>query len=146
MMHKVDSLLAGGASGPQIWDAMTSMRIQELVTNTDFRKTYLENWRLAGVTAVGYSLFKFRHPYTFDSIIEDIGDLTYMLDSLSDVFVKVIKAEDIRGAKAQGKHGFIMFVENTDQFGNNLENIDLFYKFGLEKREDTSVSQFVHIS
>lgn len=100
------------------------MSIQELVTNTDFRKTYLDNWRLAGVTTVCNSLFKFTRPYTFDSIIEDVGDLTYILESLPDAFVKVIKAEDIRRAKAQEKHDFIMFVENTEQFGNDLENID----------------------
>ncbi len=131
MTREVDRLLSSGASGPQIWDRMTSMRVRELVTNAAFRKAYLKNWRSAGVTAICYSLFRFANPYTFESTIEDISDITYMLDGLPEAFVKVVKAEDLRRAKTEGKFGIIFFVENTEQFGKELQNIDLFYRLGL---------------
>jgi membrane dipeptidase len=107
------------------------MRVRELVTNVAFRKAYLENWKSAGVTAICYSLFRFANPYTFESTIEDISDIAYMLDSLPEAFVKVTKAEDLHRAKKEGKYGIVFFIENTEQFAKNLQNIDLFYRLGL---------------
>ncbi len=131
MMQAADRLLSVNTSPPEVWDEMIHVRIQELVSNPTYLKEYLENWDKAGVTAICYSLFSFADPYSFSTTIREIARLTYLFDNLPKQFQKILKAEDLIRSKTQGSHGIILYVENTDEFGKDLEKIDLFHELGL---------------
>ncbi len=131
MMQTADRLLAANTYPPAVWDEMIRVRIHELVSNAEYLREYLANWDKAGVTAICYSLFSYAEPYSFATTVREIAHLTYLFDNLPDKFQKILKAEDLVRVKAKKGHGIILYVESTDEFGKNLDNIDFFHELGL---------------
>jgi membrane dipeptidase len=93
---------------------------------------YMDLMRQAGLTAVNLCLAS-EPNYTPDlrTALYRINDNLAMLDSYADRTIHVLKAEDIRRAKAEGKLGIIFYFESASMLEGDIALVPIFHRLGL---------------
>lgn len=84
-----------------------------------------EWWDISGVTANSAEL----RPMA--NIWHDLSVWNYAFDHL-DWLIKVRTTDDIRRAKAEGKHAALLHIQCTDWLGTNLDMLDILANFGFK--------------
>jgi len=132
---EIDKMLDAGKTFPEIQGRIfghPSVQ-RDLIRDTEAREKYAGVWNLSGVTAINRSLPN----DSLQSAISGISYETHKLESLRDIVVKAICAEDVRRAKRDGKHAIMWNLQNTLPFGGGVDvecelgNIDLLYRLGI---------------
>ncbi len=105
---------------------------QKIVSDNNYFNKYTEAWIKSGVSCISWTVGPiYERPYTFDGIIHNYSFLTHIIENRNDFFQKVLKVKDIEMAKAHGKKGIIINLQNLEPIGSNLEMVDLFYMMGI---------------
>jgi membrane dipeptidase len=93
---------------------------------------YMDYMRQAGLTAVCLCLAS-EPNYTPDlrTALHRIVDNLALLESYADRTIHVLKAEDIRRAKAEGKLGIVFYFESANMFEGNIALVPIFHRLGL---------------
>jgi len=124
--------LARGKSAIDALVAARSLQVQEIATDAEVRRRYLAAWDEAGVTCVSATQGGLgTPPFSFDASLKAIAETTRLFDAVPDHLVKITRAEDIRRAKREGRHGILMNFQNTAHLGLDLRNLELFYNLGI---------------
>ena len=130
---KAEELISRGLDYITIRSELEKVLQEELRSNGEARRLYMEAWDRAGVTVGSITLSS----TNFQSAISSIAMVNERLDLFQDRLVKVTRAEHIRRAKEEGKHGIIMNFQNTTAIGGGvdvdaeMENLRLFYRLGV---------------
>ncbi len=95
---------------------------------------FKEWWDISGVTAGDRQEVNTNGP--LEVAMRQLAMVTLQFDRL-DWLIKAISADDIRRAKAEGKHAGFISAEFTIAMGQNLDNLDMFHEFGLNKLQLT---------
>jgi len=66
-------------------------------------------------------------------VVHQIAQWNKFFDKHPDVFLKVLKAEDVLEAKKNGKVGIIFNMQDTTPIAQNLDRIGLFYDLGVRQ-------------
>src|SRR5207253_2596833 len=78
----------------------------------------LDAWDAAGVTCVSATQGDFgTPPFSYESGLDALAHTAHLLDELPDHLVKATRAADIRRAKQEHKHAFVLNFQNTTHFG-----------------------------
>ncbi|MBI4277275.1 MAG: membrane dipeptidase, partial [Armatimonadetes bacterium] len=124
--------LATGKSAIEAVVTARDLLLNEIVSDPAVQRQYLAAWDDAGVTCVSATQGGLGiPPFSFESSLHAIAHTTRLVDALPDHLVKVTRAEDIRRAKKEGRHGILMNFQNTAHLGTNLKILDLFYNLGI---------------
>jgi len=70
-------------------------------------------------------------PYSFEGVFHNFSFMTYILDNRKDFLVKVLKAEDIKKARDEGKKAIILNFQSMEHIGENLDLVELYYMMGI---------------
>ena len=135
MLKRLDELIAKNKPPWAIGVELEELSIKELVENAEYRQTFWETIKKAGVTAVSTTIgaLSSQVPFTFENAVEDLARWTYMFDVLGDLFVKVTKAGDVRRAKREGKFAVVLNFQNSTHIGSDVNNLDFFYYAGVRQ-------------
>ncbi len=87
----------------------------------------LRNAKESGITAINLSIGGFDVPSTFASMAYWEREL----DAHPDVLVRVRSLRDLRAARDAGKLGLIYGFQSTRMIGSDLDNLELFARFGV---------------
>lgn len=60
-----------------------------------------------------------------------IGDVYAVVRANADWLTLCLSADDIEGAKAQGKLGVGLHFQGTEPFGNDINTVEVFYRLGI---------------
>jgi len=91
-----------------------------------------EFWDKSGITAASHTIGVFGPDgaWSFGQAIRDCAKWQRRFDAV-DKFQKVTKAADILAAKENGSLGIILNFQNAVCIGDKLDNVNLFYDFGV---------------
>ncbi|GIW53208.1 MAG: dipeptidase [Gemmatimonadales bacterium] len=87
----------------------------------------IQNVKLSGITAVNLTVSGSRLPDTFARM----GYWERELQAHPDVFLKVYTVADIQRAKSSKRLGLIYGFQNATMLEGDLDNLELFYNFGV---------------
>ena len=125
---RIRSGLAAGKTAIDVIAQLQGPTVHELATNAGAREQYLIAWDAAGVTCVSDTQGGLgTPPFSFESGLSAIAHTTRLIDALQDHLVRVTRAQDIRRAKQDGKHGVLLNFQNTTHFGLEWDRLELFY-------------------
>lgn len=132
IIERVSDLAMSGFKG-YILEEVENMGLKELVEDAKTREDYIRDIKTSGVTAVNSTVDGVWKSswWTFEAAIQGLSRMDFKIDKLREILVRATRADDIRKAKANGKMAVIYGFQNTNQIGEDLENIDLFYRFGV---------------
>jgi membrane dipeptidase len=135
MLKRLDELIVEKKPAWTIGNEMEELSIKELVGNPEYRKKCWETIKQAGVTGVSTTVGALSGPvpFTYENAVKDLAKWTYMFDALKDIFVKVVRAEDVRIAKKEGKFAVLLNFQNITHICNELDNLDFFYYAGIRQ-------------
>ena len=127
------TLTKGGQPRWLVNESVGELELKELVENPETRRRYVEDVKRSGVTAVNYTVgTRWRGvSRSFRGAVRSFADLTFRIESLREVLVKAVCAEDIRRAKRDGKLAIIPGFQDTAHLEDNLEILELFYRLGI---------------
>ena len=129
LLAQIDEMVTAGTSPSVVVRAIQTATLRSLWAGD--LPGFWEGWEESGVDVTSLTLGGFgEDPFTFENAIYDLGLWTRTFDVVNR-FVKVMNAADARRAKAEGKKAVILNFQNTTHFGDDLDNVDLFYDFGL---------------
>jgi membrane dipeptidase len=116
----------------QVMEESRDMALREVVEDPETRQNYVQDLKTSGVTAVNYTVgTSWRGSQrSFRGSVKGFSNLHYLVDALPQV-VKATKAGDIVEAKDAGKFAFIPGFQDTSQFEDDLEVLELFYRLGI---------------
>jgi membrane dipeptidase len=83
-------------------------------------------WDVSGITAGNRQL----DMDTYEGMTRSMAFVTLQFDCF-DWLTKATTGSEIRKAKAEGKHAGFVSAQNTLAVGQNLDNLDMLYDFGL---------------
>jgi membrane dipeptidase len=88
--------------------------------------------RASGVTAVNVCVNEVGNgPGRFEKAVEIIASYEHELNTHPDVFLKVLRAQDLALAKSTGRMGLIYGAEDSSMLDGDLKRLALFYDLGL---------------
>lgn len=67
---------------------------------------------------------------SFEQVLREVGRATVQFDGLGWL-VKALRADDIKRAKAQGKHAGFLHMQDTRAIERDLDRLDLLYDLGM---------------
>lgn len=140
-------MLFQGPIGPA---AYTGEMEEQVKANLEEHHDYKKNMRwavaLAARNAVRGELPEFKEWWDASGVTA--GNRQFSMDSTADLLrtlavanlqfdrldwlVKALTADDIRRAKAQGKHAGFISSQNTLALGQSLDNLDMLHEFGVK--------------
>jgi membrane dipeptidase len=130
--EQVHTMLASGRTALEVLTETNGPIVWEITTNPAVREQYLNAWKAAGVTCVSATQGGFgTPPFGFESGLQAIAQTTRLIDALPDHLVKATRAEDVRRAKRDGRHAFLLNFQNTTHFGLDWRRLELFYDLGI---------------
>jgi membrane dipeptidase len=132
MTDRAEEQLAAGARAIDVWVETRELLFQEIATDSEVQRQYLSAWDQVGVTCIsatqgvlGRSLF------SFETAVDAIAQTTRLLDALPTDLMKVTRAEDVRQAKREGKHGIIFNLQNTSHFEADWRKLEVLRDLGV---------------
>ena len=128
MLDRVDTMIAEGAyTGLILSEA--EMMAREAIPR-DGLPGYWEGLEASGVDLSVVTIGAFGpSPFSFEGAIADLAGYSRLFDS-TDRIRKVTSVEAARKAKRDGAFGVILDFQNSTH-ARNLDDLDLFYDFGL---------------
>jgi membrane dipeptidase len=130
MLARIDELADAGAPSWQIVVDIEAMVHQALLR--DGLPGFWEGWNRAGVDILSFTIGAFgKELFTYENAIRDLAMWTQVFDLLGDRLVKVLAAEDMRRAKADGRRGIILAFQNATHIGADLGKLDEFHQLGM---------------
>jgi membrane dipeptidase len=159
IQHLKEGLQIGKSSWALRKEVLEIM-MRYLAEHPKFRDEYLGLIRTSGVTATSETITALGEiPHRFENAIKGLSLTTQKLDALPDYMIKATRAEDIKKAKSENKYAVLMNLQNASVIGDDVNNIDLFYRFGVRvlqltynlrnlvgtgctERNDSGVSEF----
>jgi membrane dipeptidase len=92
----------------------------------------LADVRASGVTAVSVCVNEVGNgPDRFDKCVALIAAMEHELNEHPDIFLKVLRPEDLATAKATGRMGIIFNAEDSSMLDGDLKRLAMFYDLGL---------------
>ena len=132
MKTTLDESVARGMSRDHALEIACAMVVGEVQTSEEARKTYLDLWERAGVTAASVTCAATSEmSVAFDDAVEAIANARAIVDALDDNLTVILKGSDIDRAHRDSKHGLIIDFQDTTPFGGNLGRIEFFFNLGL---------------
>lgn len=110
---------------PMVYSRMPSQIVHDLSARGELAE-FKEEWYRSGITAGNRQL----GISTIEDLVMTMGEIQRQFDS-HDWLVKVVKADQIREAKAKNLKAGIVTAQETDGLGKNLELLDALYQYGL---------------
>lgn len=109
------------------WRAMlTAMAMPPRMAARGEFPMFREWWEISGITCGNRQL----DMTSFPEAVASLAVATLQFDRLPWL-VKALTGDDIRRAKAEGKHAGLVTAQNTVAIGQDLDNLDMFYECGL---------------
>lgn len=106
--------------------------ITEITSNEEVYNYYKAEWERSGVNCVSCTVGPLHtKPYSMRGVRNNYALFTHLLEQRQDYLQKVLKAEDIKQAAAQGKRGFILNFQSMQHIGHDLDLVDQFYFQGI---------------
>ena len=147
----IDSL----SHGPILWDDKINLEcermleskmnlwkiIQELVfrvakrivLDDDYFSKYLAAWRTSRVSCVSWTLGPiYERPYSFEGVFHNFAFMTYLIENRKELFMKILKSDDIEQAYKEKKIGVIFNLQNLNHIGTNIDLLELYYMMGIK--------------
>jgi membrane dipeptidase len=92
----------------------------------------LSDARASGVTAINLTVNNVGNgPDKFKSAIQNIAGVEHELTAHPDVFLKILRASDIRVAKSTRRLGIIYGCQDTTMLEGDLKNLTVFSELGV---------------
>jgi membrane dipeptidase len=92
----------------------------------------LADVRASGVTAANVCVNEVGNgPDRFEKSIALIAGVEHELNAHPDVFLKILRAQDLKLAKSTGRMGLILGAEDSSMLDGELKRLTLFYDLGL---------------
>jgi membrane dipeptidase len=127
-----DGMLAEGLSPFRIVQELMDQMAEVLVTDDDYFEQYARAWEESGVNCVSWTVgVVHEQPYSLEAAYHNFAFMTRMIEGRPDFFAKVLKAEDIENAHAEGKRAVIFNFQNLDHIGSEISLLDRFYRMGF---------------
>ncbi len=137
-VEKMAQMMAVGKSGgwgSEIDDEVKKIRLSEFITpGHETRRVYAELLRRSGVTCISHTLLC---EFGFQDALRDVARIGVEFDKARDIIMSATCADDIRKAKKEGKTAIALHFQDTVCLGKNLDNVDLFYGFGVRQVQFT---------
>jgi len=155
-----DKMLEDGESPFKIAQDLTVEMARLISSDADYFCQYKQAWKECGVDCVSWTVGAIHEqPYSLEAAYHNYAYMTHILDNRPGFFVKVIKAEDVERAHAEGKRSILLNFQNLDHIGTDLDLLDRFYQMGFRimqltynsrnvvgcgctEEEDTGLSEF----
>ena len=105
--------------------------VKEHAYDPEAKEAYKRAWGIAGVTVMSTGGGR--------SSLEGYDFHKYKMKTLSDVLIPVTCVEDIKRAKAEGRHGIIWNTQDpkpffkTGDLDQDLDRLDMFHRLGLRE-------------
>ena len=115
-----------GRSHDAEWTFWLAMTLQARLAVLGRLPAFREWWDTSGVTAgsrecgIG----------SFEQVLREVGRATMQFDGLGWL-IKALRADDIRRAKAEGKHAGILHMQDTRAIERDLDRLDLLHDLGM---------------
>jgi membrane dipeptidase len=92
----------------------------------------LADAKASGVTAVNITVNEVGNgPDRFEKTIDDIAGVEYEITAHPDLFLKVLRAGDLKLAKSSGRMGLIYGFQDTSMLDGDLKRLEVFHNLGL---------------
>ncbi len=92
----------------------------------------LADAKASGVTAVNITVNEVGNgPDRFEKTIDDIASVEYEIAAHPDLFMKVLRAGDLKLAKSSGRMGLIYGFQDTSMLDGDLKRLEVFHNLGL---------------
>jgi len=92
----------------------------------------LADAKASGVTAVNITVNEVGNgPDRFEKTIDDIAGVEYEIAAHPDLFLKVLRASDLKLAKTSGRMGLIYGFQDTSMLDGDLKRLEVFHNLGL---------------
>jgi len=126
MLKKATELVNKDAPARVIRRELERIQAEDLING---RSNIEQEWmELAGVDAHNWTIAPTVVP--FDTALEFLTICQRKIDCLS-YLVKAVTTEDIKQAKTQGKRAIIMFLQDSEYFGRDLDKLQILYDLGV---------------
>ncbi len=132
MAEEAMQLIRRGLSRRDARVALARLLVNEMREYPEVRQQMKQIIDTAGVTVSNTTQLGAVSPNCgFSEAIEMTASTRGLVDVLSPELQVICSAEDMRKVHAAGAHGVLMNLQNADAFGDNLDNIELFYNLGI---------------
>jgi membrane dipeptidase len=92
----------------------------------------LADVKVSGVTAVNVTVNEVGNgPDRFEKTIDGIASWEYEIAARPDLFLKVLRADDLALAKSSGRMGLIFGFQDTSMLEGDLKRLAVFHNLGL---------------
>ena len=117
MIEAINELNDQGVSADDLRDKLLEMRVCEVVSDPEAREQYVTAWRDSGVTGTMQTC---GGATPFDKMVRHFSRFFYIWDHLPEVTQKAIRSDDVRQAKAEGRH--CQFISLNGLPGAHIQN------------------------
>ncbi|MBI4277720.1 MAG: membrane dipeptidase [Armatimonadetes bacterium] len=132
MVEMARALKAQGLSRGNIQARLAAYLVDNIATDAELRRGYLDWWKRSGVTAASTSLvFSGPPSRSWEYVLGAIGRSDRLLDGLRGHFIKGLRPEDVEAAHASGQHAIIFNLQNADPVGDDFARVDTLYGLGV---------------
>jgi len=105
---------------------------KKIVRDEEYYENYKKAWKECSVDCVSWTVGPIhKKPYTFEGVFHNYSFLTYIIENRPDLFLKILKSEDLENAFNRNKKGIIINLQNLEPIGSDLEMLELFYMLGV---------------
>lgn len=132
LIEESNKMLAQNIDPWKIVQDLILLLAKKIVNEEQYYQQYKQAWNECRVDCVSWTLGPIHEkPYTFEGIFHDLSFLTYIIDNSPDLFLKVLKADDIARAIKENRKGIIMNLQNLEPIGDDISMLELFYMLGV---------------
>lgn len=121
-----------------VLEEMDKQVLNELTTDSEYRSTYIDQVKQSGLTGIRPTIGAFGQiPFSYEAALSEYARMIHRLDLLDEGFKMATRAAQVRQAKKEGKVAVFLNFQNTKHFGENLEQLDFFYRQGIRQMQLT---------
>ncbi len=132
LIAETDRLLGTTKNAFKIVPRLFKGLITEITSDEEAYKFYKEEWERSGVNCVSCTVGPLHtKPYSMTGVRNNFALFTHLLEQRQNYLQKVLRAEDIKQAAAQGKKGFILNFQSMQHIGRDLDLVEHFYFQGI---------------
>jgi membrane dipeptidase len=130
MIARLDELIASGCPSHLIWLAMKDLADDLLLA--DSYPEYWKWWELSGVDVASVTMGGFGpNPFSFNAVVSDVARWTARFDKLGGRVRKVTRGSDARQVHADGAHGIILNLQNSEHIEADLSKLAVLHNLGI---------------
>ena len=131
-IKKTDELLGLDQSPFKIVQELIGDFSKTTASDEDYFNKLKTAWKKSGVDCVSWTVGPIHEkPYSLEGVRHNLAFLTYLIDNRPELFIKVVKANDINRAKEADKIAIIYNLQDCGFIGTDIDLLEQFYYMGI---------------